>query len=137
LSPGHDEEENAQLPALLSPSLLYLFFSRATTLRAITTDTCLRSQFLIPIQIFSDTKMEGYPLGEAQESPLVDKKGPGHLKSIWAPAITPPRLSRKAQNSAQNWGSLKAEIRKIYLDEDNTLANTMQKIEADYGFKAW
>jgi hypothetical protein len=101
------------------------------------TDTCLRIQFLIPIQIFSDAKMEGYPLGEAQESPLVEKNGPDHLKGIWAPAITPRRLSRKAQNSAQNWGSLKAEIRKIYIDEDNTLASTMKKIEADYGFKAW
>lgn len=137
MRPGHDEEENAQRPALLSPSLLYLFFFRATTLRAITTDTCLHSQFLIPTQIFSNTEMEGYPLGEAQESPLVEKNGPDHLKGIWAPAITPRRLSRKAQNSAQNWGSLKAEIRKIYIDEDNTLASTMQKIEADYGFKAW
>jgi hypothetical protein len=81
--------------------------------------------------------MEVHPSDEAQESLLVEKKGPGHLKGIWAPAITPPRLSRKAQNSAQNWASLKAEIRKIYIDEDHTLANTMQKIEADYGFKAW
>lgn len=80
--------------------------------------------------------MDGYSSNEAQESPLVEKKGLNHLKGIWAPAITPPRLSRKAQNSAQNWGSLKAEIRKIYIDDDNTLANTMQKIEADYGFKA-
>jgi hypothetical protein len=84
-----------------------------------------------------DTTMDGYPSSEAQESPLIEKHGPNHLKGIWASAITPTRSSRKAHNNARNWGSLKVEIRKIYIDEDNTLGNTMQKIETDYGFKAW
>jgi hypothetical protein len=81
--------------------------------------------------------MDGYSSNEAQESLLVERNDPYHLKGIWAPATVPPRLSRKAQYKAQNWGSLKAEICKIYIDEDNTLANTMKKIEADYGFRAW
>ncbi len=81
--------------------------------------------------------MDGFSLNGAQESLLASKDGPYHLKRIWAPATTSPRLSRKAQKNIQNWGSLKTEIRKIYIDEDNTLANTMKKIETDYGFRAW
>ena len=81
--------------------------------------------------------MEGFALlDEAQEFSLVEKNGSDYVEDIWAPEITSPRLSRKAQNSAQQWESLKAEIRKIYIDQDNTLATTMQKIEADHGFKA-
>jgi len=38
--------------------------------------------------------------------------------------------------SNQEWDSVKPEIENLYIDQDQTLAATMQKIEADHGLKA-
>lgn len=48
----------------------------------------------------------------------------------------PPKASRKIRNSARQWETLKEEIRQVYICQYKALAMTMQKIEANPGFKA-
>jgi Clr5 domain len=46
------------------------------------------------------------------------------------------KTSRSVRNSAQKWESLKEEVRQIYIEQDSTLAITIQTIEAKHGLKA-
>jgi hypothetical protein len=46
-----------------------------------------------------------------------------------------PKCARRVQND-QKWDSIKEEIYRIYMTEENTLQNTMSAIAGQYGFKA-
>jgi Clr5 domain len=47
-----------------------------------------------------------------------------------------PNVFRKTRNSTQQWEYLKEDIREAYICKDNTLATTMQLMEAKHGFRA-
>jgi len=47
----------------------------------------------------------------------------------------PPKCARRIRN-VQKWDSLKGEIYRIYITEDNTLQVTISAIFGQYGFKA-
>jgi len=48
----------------------------------------------------------------------------------------PPKISVLDRNN-QRWESLKEEIRRTYIAEDNTLPTTMKTIELEHSFTAW
>lgn len=58
------------------------------------------------------------------------------LNAAEMPPNQPTKFSHSVQNRLEIWESLKEEIRQIYIDQDNTLAMTMQSIEANHGLKA-
>jgi hypothetical protein len=54
-------------------------------------------------------------------------------------AMNPPREPQKGtvlSRNDQKWESLKQEIRKEYITENNTLTQTMLKVEQAHNFKA-
>ncbi|KAE9374326.1 hypothetical protein N431DRAFT_556656 [Stipitochalara longipes BDJ] len=58
------------------------------------------------------------------------------LSEAQAPVNQLSKHTHKSRNSAQQWASFKEEIRDIYINQDNTLATTMQMVEANHGFRA-
>lgn len=50
-------------------------------------------------------------------------------------SAAPSKMSTLERNN-QKWNEHKDEIRRVYVDEDKTLRETMQLIEQDWGFKS-
>jgi hypothetical protein len=48
----------------------------------------------------------------------------------------PSKTSRLDRNNLK-WDSIKEDIRRLYMMEDNTLPSTMNIIEREQGFTAW
>ena len=48
----------------------------------------------------------------------------------------PPQKGSVLSRNDQKWESLKQDVHKVYMRENNTLSQTMIRIEEGFGFKA-
>lgn len=65
----------------------------------------------------------------------VEEARGGEAPTVSVQTAEQPKSSRRIQND-QKWDSLKEEIYRLYMSEENTLQNTMRAVLEQHGFKA-